>query len=822
MQSQLFRPKRLCRKRINNLLSQIVEVPVFFISAAMGYGKTMAVKDFLEKKKDVKTIWFHLGYEENDDVRIWKKFCASIICINYKLSKKLINYGFPKDNIGVHEVIDIIRREIKKETVLVVDDWYDRATIYIDSLIKVIVLGEIHNLHVVILSRNQPLENYLELEIKQKCIVLWQEDMEFTFDETAEFFEINNFKLTDKEQKALYKYTGGWALATYFAIIEYSSNNTFSNIPDATEIIKTKVYDKFDEETKQILLKLSLVNKFTLEQASYVTRNKRANDIIKELISNNCFIRYHEELKEYTIHSILRNVLKEELLSNNINANDVNEYCGDWYSEEFKDIQAIQYYYKAGNFQRILDLIERNNFIDIAGLDPKIIVSVFKELSMEEKINRPIVYLMYIFLYIIHGNLTIGSKLLYEVKEIYESSDNFENKNQILGEVAIIESFTIFNDFRNMNKYYKKAYELFNGGTSKIVNYKMPFTFGAPNILYRYHNKRGELKDLVDRFQNEIEYFIHISNGCGLGANYLINAEFHFETGDIYNAELFAYKALYKAKSKKQTSIIIASLFLLTRICIHRNSINEVRNNINILINEYENYSMPRVLNEAEIAIAYINGITGNLEDMLEVTEYEKKPNLQISIKVSDRFYFVSGLKMILKGSYEELEVHVEKMLVTFKCDNNVFGLLYAHIFDSIVKYNRYDMEDAKKALLEAIDIAQEDSIVMSFIELAPHIMNVLKELEKENLYAKSLLAECEKFNKIYKKNYSNFQKIELTPREIEVMRLVEEGYKQREISEKLNIALITTKKHIASVYHKLKVKNKTIAINILKEKGMI
>nr|WP_241425076.1 LuxR C-terminal-related transcriptional regulator [Clostridium beijerinckii] len=53
-------------------------------------------------------------------------------------------------------------------------------------------------------------------------------------------------------------------------------------------------------------------------------------------------------------------------------------------------------------------------------------------------------------------------------------------------------------------------------------------------------------------------------------------------------------------------------------------------------------------------------------------------------------------------------------------------------------------------------------------------------------------------------------------------MKLVYHGYKQSEISDKLNIALVTVKKHIASVYCKLNVRNKTIAINQLKEKGII
>jgi len=143
-------------------------------------------------------------------------------------------------------------------------------------------------------------------------------------------------------------------------------------------------------------------------------------------------------------------------------------------------------------------------------------------------------------------------------------------------------------------------------------------------------------------------------------------------------------------------------------------------------------------------------------------------------------------------------------------------------MFDSVAKYKLYGMEQAKKSLLKAIDLAREDHIVMCFVELAPHIVPILKNLEKENEYARILLPKCEEFNKIYIKNYCDIEKVELTPRELEVIKLIDEGYKQSEISEKLNIALITVKKHISSVYFKLNVKNKTIAINMLKEKGII
>ncbi len=816
------RIKILHRKRINNMLSQIFEVPIFYISAAIGYGKSTLIKNFLEKKKDIQTIWFDTSNEENNDVWMWDKFCNSIRRTDFKISERISNYGFPKNNMDTHEIIEMIRDGMKQKTVMVLDNWYNERTTHINYLIKAIALAGIDNLHIVIISRNRPADEYIEFELKQKCVIICQTDIEFNFNETVEFFEINGIILKEKEKKELYKYTGGWILATYLALLQYYNKNTFDNIPKATELIKTVIYDELDETTKQILLKLSLVKTFTLEQAIYITGDKKANHVIMDLSSKNSFIMYNSKSKTYTLHSILRNALEDEFLLSNLDLNEINNSCGDWYSKRLEDIDAIRYYYNGKKFQRILDLMERNYTIDLSDMVPEIINSVFNELSIDEKIHRPIAYLIYIFLYIIHGKPLIAAKLLYEAKAIYERDENLKEKNQILGEVAVVESFIMFNNSRKMNELHKKAYEFFNGGTSRIVNPKMPFTFGSPHILYLYHNKKGELTELVENFQQKVKYFIRISNGGGAGSNYLMNAEYFFETGDVYNGELFAYKALYKAKENKQTSIIICSLFLLMRIFVNTDNRNEARNNLNRLIKEYENFNSPSFLNGVEMAMGYIQGISGNLEDMPRWMKDVEMPNLSIILPVASMSYVVLGLAIILKGNYSELEILVKTMLESYGPKNNIFGILYAYTFDSISKYNLYEKGQAKKLLLKAIDLAKEDNIIMCFVELAPHILPILRDLEKENEYVKMLLPKCERFKEIYEKNYCDRGKVELTPRELEVMKLVDEGYKQKEISEKLNIALITVKKHITSVYLKINVKNKTIAINLLKEKGIL
>lgn len=812
-------PKIINRSRVNNVLSEMFEVPLFFISASMGYGKTTLVKNFLKKKKDIKVIY--IDNEENNDILIWNKFCDYVKSINFKLSEKLRAYGVPENNNDAYKIIELIRDEIKQKTVLVIDDWKDTKSC-INYLIKNVVIEEIPNFYIVIISRNKPSDEYIELELKQKCIIMNQENIAFNFDETMEFFKINGVLLNNKEKREVYEYTGGWISAAYLALLQYYEEKTFDNIPKAAALIKKTIYDKFDDTTKEILLKLAIAENFTLEQAYFITENRNCNIVIKNLMLNNCFIKYDRKSKLYTLHSIFINALKDELVGSHINFYRINNLTGDWYSQNNNYIKAIEYYYRSKNFEAILDLLESTYLIELRDLSPKVINSIFEELTIEKKLMRPISYLNYIFFCILQGKAMLGAKLLYEAKAIYESDEKLENKNNILGEISVVESFLMFNDVKKMNQYHKKAYELLNGDTSKIANSKMPFTFGSPRILYLYHINKGKLKELVDDFETEIGYFVHISNGGGSGSEYLMKGEYFFEIGDIENGELYAYKALYKGNLKKQTSIIICSLFLLMRIFINKNNKTEVKNNLNNLIKEYENFNIPNFLNLAEIARGYINGITGKLEEIPMWLRHIDLSNAQIALSDKSMGYIVSGIAMILNEEFVELEVYSEMMIEAYLKNNNIFGILYGYIFQSVCNYKIYGIKKAKKSLLNAIELAQNDNIMMCFIELAPHILPILKELKEENTYVELLLLKCERFNEIYEESYSEKVKIQLTARELEVIELLAQGYKQCEISEKLNIALVTVKKHISSVYFKTNTKNKAAALKRLKNMQII
>ena len=61
-----------------------------------------------------------------------------------------------------------------------------------------------------------------------------------------------------------------------------------------------------------------------------------------------------------------------------------------------------------------------------------------------------------------------------------------------------------------------------------------------------------------------------------------------------------------------------------------------------------------------------------------------------------------------------------------------------------------------------------------------------------------------------------------LTQRELEILRLIREGYSNQEIAERLVITLHTVKKHSSNIYSKLGVNNRTQAVARARQLGLV
>jgi DNA-binding NarL/FixJ family response regulator len=69
---------------------------------------------------------------------------------------------------------------------------------------------------------------------------------------------------------------------------------------------------------------------------------------------------------------------------------------------------------------------------------------------------------------------------------------------------------------------------------------------------------------------------------------------------------------------------------------------------------------------------------------------------------------------------------------------------------------------------------------------------------------------------------YPMLAKEKLSDRELQVLKLMKEGYRDREIATFLTIAPTTAKNHVKNILEKLGAKNRTQAVSIAREKGLL
>ncbi len=817
MENSLFKPKTLNRSRLNKHLEAIYEFPLFFISASMGYGKTTAFSQFLEAQPKQRCLWLSLATDEIDDVWVWQKFCQSLCKLNKTLGEHLLGLGLPKNNKELDLMIQIVGEALVETTICVIDDYHEIESNKLDQILQAFAKEQIPHLHIVVISRMRPKADYMLLGLKNKCGFLWQNEIAFTLEEIDALFQLNGLKIEESERKAIFDYTAGWTALIYLVLMDYSEKGYFEGIPQATELIKMIVLEKCTSEGKSILLQLSLLENFTLPQAIYITNNKLTPSLIKNLADNECFIKINHQTGVYTFHALLRAALEEELLQVGIDEKAVLNQCGKWYENNQEYILAIECYQKIRNYNSILKIMNKPYGIQLVNQAPSLILSIFEEMSEEEKYNYPMAYLIFIYSYAIYIDWHKGEELFLKVKRNYQEKGE-EVSRRLLGELAVIEGILSFNHYDKMQSFFEEAYEHLEGTVSYIANQHMIFSLGSPSILFLYHRAVGEMKQFVDKMAESLGCYKQLTNGCGTGAKYLVQAEYAYQKGEWDQALLLACKTIHKADTKMQECVSIDALFLKIRIALQRGELNKIDELMEQIIQRAQRYNVEMLKKTVDLIKGYVYSWIGRWEDIPRWIENYEQEVCTGSSTGKIMVYPVRGYLLYHKEQYIELEVLVETMLEIYKSNHFVLGNIEAYLLDALAKWKLYGINEAKVEMQKAIELALPDEVLMPFIERAPLILPILEEI-KDSSFIQEILPRCRAYCKILSKEKPREGKEELTEREKEVMNLFCKGYNQTQISETLYISVDTVKKHIKNVYSKLGVHNKAEVIEKLQYK---
>ena len=193
-----------------------------------------------------------------------------------------------------------------------------------------------------------------------------------------------------------------------------------------------------------------------------------------------------------------------------------------------------------------------------------------------------------------------------------------------------------------------------------------------------------------------------------------------------------------------------------------------------------------------EVLFTAENGI-----DFLQQMEKRSKNNHPLVVLMDIEMPEMDGIETVLisKEIYPEIQF---LMLTAFSEDEKIFDAVKAGAGGYLLKD-----EKISKIVSSISELLYEGSVPMSPI-VAKKTLDMLRISEKP------LVSNQEKSEEIV--DY-------LSTREMDILQEIVHGFNYKEIAEKLFISPHTVRKHIANIYEKLHVSNKTAAIKIALKK---
>lgn len=732
--------KALKRGRVNRALESMFNYPMTVVEAPIGYGKTTAVREFLSNRGGAAVLWLSFLSSEDTASFFWDSFSAEIGRLDVEMGVRLKNLGFPADAPQTANVLSILNGlDFDENTALVIDDFHLVKSPQIGSFLTLIAREQPENLHIAIITRDTSNLDISEITAKGLCNILPQQTLCLTEPEIRDYCSLMGYHPDETELNKISEYTGGWISMVYLTLLGIGQGIPVGKSYLIDELVEKALFNTYDDSIRRFLLRLSAMDAFTAEQALFVIEEPKAAEFLKQLRRENAFILYDPAAGIYRIHNVLLDFLRIKH-KNSPELPQLYRRVGEWLLAHQARVPAYGYFTRAGDSERILELLNDTSSITtyFEGF-----FGLFASIPRETLLKYPFAYLQYISMLIITGGpdgARDGVTRQYELQAVYMGMEGLEPryKNQVLAEAALTRLFSVFNDARQMTDCIKEALRLLDGESSCLITQESEFTFASPHLLYAYYKEPGKLKETADFMAAEFPSYALACSGCGTGSDYLTMAEYALETGDWQAVELDAFKAIYKARTQNQISIVICANLTLIRLYIYQGKTKEALELLRQLRADVARENNVFLNTALELVNGYIYACLGRYDCIPAWLQTGDMSPAQFMYQGVAFNYIVYGKAMLLSKNYIKLEILTGEFKRYFSIFHTQLGFLHNQILEAAAKYQLYGMDAGCEALVKAIAMAREDHIILPFAEYAPAITDMMRSIQHADCWQRT------------------------------------------------------------------------------------
>lgn len=857
------RPNLVSRPRLIEQLNDGLHKKLTLISAPAGFGKTTLVSKWVDSYKRP-VAWLSLDKDDSDLRRFLSYLVAALQTVQPDVGKEIQGLLQASQSPPGESILIALLNEIATfpdDLCLALDDYHVIESQPIDHALDFLIERLPPQLHLIITTREDPNLPLARLRARGLLTEIRVADLRFTHSEAAGFLnQMMGLNLTEENVAALEARTEGWIAGLQLAAISMQGNeDTASFIKTFTgshhfvlDYLIEEVLLQQPEHIQTFLLCTSILDRLCgpLCDAVLLDPSTPGQETLEYIEQANLFlVPLDNERRWYRYHHLFADLLRQRLQEKSVtSAGEIVEVAklhiraSKWYENNGFAIEAFEHAATANDLERAERLMEGEGMpLQFRGaMTP--VLNWLESLSTEVKDARPSLLVAYASV------LTIVGKPVDSIEKILQSAEVALQKTQLddktrdlIGQVAAIRAMiaipqnqidTIIDQSLRALEYLHPdnlsvrttttwtlgyAYQLQGNRKAAIQAHTEALSIsqksGNTMISIAAATSLGQIHESENLYQQAAERYRSVLNLAGdppLPAAceaHLGLARICFEWNDLDSAREHGEQSLQLARKMENIDTPADCALLFARLRLAQRDVDGAAEMVASAENFVQQNNFLHLIPDVAALKVLISLQRGEFANAAELAEWHKLPICQARVHLAQGDAFEA--LAVLESYRQQVEAKAQ-------CNE----LLRTIILQALALHANGKEKQSLRVLEEALTLAETGGFIRIFVDEGAPMADLISKTTTHGIKPHYVSKLLEAFNDEEKRGESKIAQatplllIEpLSKRELEILQLIAQGLSNREIGERLFLALNTVKGHNRRIFNKLQVQRRTEAV---------
>jgi LuxR family maltose regulon positive regulatory protein len=851
---------------------------ITLISAPAGFGKTTLISEWATAR-DRPVAWLSLDEGDNDLIRFLTYSVAALQRVMPHIGERILEMlqaaqmqPPPPEYILTAWLNEITA--IPAHFLVVLDDYHTIDSKLVDRALTYLLEHQPPQMHLVIVTRQDPDLPLARLRARGQLTELRAADLRFTHSEAAEFLkQVMELKLTAENIAALETRTEGWIAGLQLAALSMKEHQDIESFIQSftgshhfvMDYLVEEVLHQQSESVQKFLLHTSILHRMCgpLCDALLLDASTTGQETLLLLERTNLFlIPLDNERRWYRYHHLFADLLQQRL-QQSLNAktqdaehrlSELHIRASQWYEDNGFQMEAFQHAAAANDIERAERLIDGQGLpLHLSGgVTP--ILEWLESLPTELMNDRPSLWWRHAAMLLINGQtIGVGEKLQAaetSLANILGDAAPDEQTRNLIGQIAMasatlaltrydvevmltqsrraLEYLDSDRPFQRANAYWTLGYAYILQGDRSLARQAfmesvvLSQAAGAMFPLILATIGLGLVQELDNELYQAAETYRRVLQWAGdhpqqiIGEAHLGLARILYEWNDLDAAEQHTLQSLHLARQYENIidRYVISEVFL-ARLKLAQGDVDGAAAILARTDQSVRAHNFVLRLPELASVQVLVNLRQGNLATAAHLAQTYRLPLSQARVHLA-------------RGEAEAASADLESYRQQVESNGWRDERLRVMVLRALMFHAHSETDRAMTLLGDALEFAEPGGFIRIFIDEGETMAQLLTEAVVRGMmpaYVDQLLAafEAEQQKRDKAPVLSTELLIEpLSPRELEVLRLIAQGLSNNEIGKQLFLALDTVKGHNRRIFDKLQVQRRTEAVARARELGLL